>query len=126
MLKPSFNPCYQRKHMLHFLLCCPKWETQVGEREGSQLAIKHVGNPKALLIEGPENHNLALMEVDSEARHALQTEEDEFEIGNRQSLGLYHDDGVVRILKMRYPSQNQWIIVIAMDQDNLIWGTLIP
>jgi hypothetical protein len=64
------------------------------------LAVQHVRCPTLFLGRDPQNHDLALVKIDPQPGHTLETEQKKFEISNLNFLGLDHDNRVVRKLHM--------------------------
>jgi hypothetical protein len=52
----------------------------------------------------PHDHNLALIEVDFEARHGLEAKEEELEVDKIKFLPLHHDHSMVCILEVGNPT----------------------
>ena len=62
-------------------------------------AIKSVGNGHRLSGGISHHHNIALIEVDLEARHLLEAKKEELEVGDVHLRAFDHDDRVVSILE---------------------------
>ena len=72
---------------------------QVGCGEGAHAAIKPVGDGQSLRGGVSHHHHITLGEVDLEALHLLEAEEEELEVGDIRLRAFNHDDSVVSILE---------------------------
>src|SRR4051812_5318676 len=76
---------------------------QISRGEAPKLAVKSICYTLAFVLGVSQDHHLALVEVDLEARHLLEAQQKELEVLNITLRALHHDDGVIRILEKGDP-----------------------